>query len=95
MDDEDSVPWHLSGVYGFSTDHFKWKTWQLIRTLSSNIVGKWICFGDLNDIIESKEKIGGNFRTDSQLGIGRRCLDSCNLIDLGFKGYPFTWSNGR
>lgn len=29
------------------------------------------------------------------MNIGREAIDGCGLEDLGFVGYPFTWSNGR
>lgn len=38
---------------------------------------------------------GGDNRSDSQLSLGRQCFTDCNLLDLNFAGYPFTWSNGR
>lgn len=25
----------------------------------------------------------------------REALQDCNLVDLGYKGYPFTWGNGK
>ena len=25
----------------------------------------------------------------------REALRDCDLLDIGYKGYPFTWSNGR
>lgn len=54
-----------------------------------------MCFGDLNDSIGPEDKAGGNSRSSSQLNFGRDTVRDCSLIDLGFEGYPFTWSNGR
>ncbi|MCI44744.1 hypothetical protein A2U01_0065983, partial [Trifolium medium] len=34
-------------------------------------------------------------RTQNQMGLGRQCVADCGLLDPGFEGYPFTWSNGR
>jgi ribonuclease HI len=87
--------WFLSGVYGFPEEFNKWKTWKLISQLSTQIESNWICIGDLNDILSSNEKLGGIARSQSQMGIGRQCVEECGLIDLGFEGYPYTWSNGR
>lgn len=55
----------------------------------------WICFGDFNDILQEGEKARGNNKTSSHLSWGRQVIDQCGLQDLGFEGYPFTWSNGR
>lgn len=54
-----------------------------------------MCFGDINDTISGEEKKGGNSRSFEQLSLGRNIIADCGLQDLGFIGYPFTWSNGR
>lgn len=36
----------------------------------------------------------GLVRSNSQVNWGRQALELCGLEDLGFEGYPFTWSNG-
>lgn len=46
-------------------------------------------------MIMDTEKYGGNIRTTKQLSIGRKTLDVCGLIGLGFDGYKYTWTNGR
>jgi endonuclease/exonuclease/phosphatase family metal-dependent hydrolase len=87
--------WHLAGVYGFPDERHKKKTWDMIKDLRGRVDNKWLCLGDFNDILAESEKKGGNRRSFDQLRIGRRVVDDCNLIDMGFLGYPFTWSNGR
>ncbi|MCI02340.1 hypothetical protein A2U01_0023372, partial [Trifolium medium] len=56
---------------------------------------KWLCIGDLNDTLQADDKKGGLLRSQSQLGIGRQTVVACGLNDMGFEGYPFTWTNGR
>jgi hypothetical protein len=94
-DEEDNEAWNLSAVYGYPEEHNKWRTWQLIKELGSQVIGKWVCFGDLNDILDPQEKMGGNARSQTQYAHGREVVAESNLLDLGFEGYPFTWSNGR
>ncbi|XP_058784057.1 uncharacterized protein LOC131658822 [Vicia villosa] len=93
--EDDDVPWFFSGFYGFPEDHLKKNTWLLIQGVFREAVGKFICFGDLNDTVQEEEKLGGNYRTVSQMAWGRQTLEACNLLDMGFSGYKFTWSNGR
>lgn len=49
--------------------------------------------GGLNEILHEKEKRGGN---QSNASKAKACLDfiaSSNLIDLGYVGPKFTWTN--
>ncbi|WJX27814.1 hypothetical protein P8452_16597 [Trifolium repens] len=94
-DEEDNEAWNLSAVYGYPEEHNKWRTWQLIKELGYQVIGKWVCFGDLNDILDPQEKMGSNARSQTQYAHGREVVAESNLLDLGFEGYPFTWSNGR
>jgi hypothetical protein len=95
VDGDDGTNWFLSGIYGFPEEFNKWKTWQLVNQLSTQVGSQWVCFGDFNDVLSLDEKIGGVARTPSQMSIGRQCVADCGLLDPGFEGYPFTWSNGR
>lgn len=87
--------WHFTGLYGFSVEHHKLRTWELINSPSSQIDGKWVCLGDFNDILDNHDKVGGNLKSHTQLDIGRQCVNSCGLTYFGYVGYPYTWTNGR
>ncbi|KAK2404541.1 hypothetical protein QL285_053869 [Trifolium repens] len=94
-DGDGGANWFLSGVYGFPEEFNKWKTWQLVSQLSTQAGSNWVCFGDLNDILCPNEKLGGVARSQTQMNLGRQCVEECGLLDPGFEGYLFTWSNGR
>ena len=51
-----------------------------------------MCAEDFNEIIKQSEKLGGRLRPYAQMQIFRDALDECELMDLGFKGFPYTWS---
>ena len=48
--------------------------------------------GDFNEITKQTEKSGGRLRPSNQMQQFRETLDECGFIDLGFTGFPFTWS---
>ncbi|KAL8540811.1 hypothetical protein ACS0TY_002143 [Phlomoides rotata] len=41
----------------------------------------------------TSEKRGGNARSSSRMEAFRDCVDRCGLVDLGFVGHDFTWTN--
>lgn len=94
-DECDTHPWSFCSVYCFPEEQNKWKTWSLINNLSNQGGRRFMCFGDLNVTLSESEKQGGICRTASQLAEGRNMLVMCDLTNLGFEGYPFTWTNGR
>ena len=67
----------------------------MLRWLAGLSDNPWLCFGDFNEILHPNEKIGGNDRNIYLIREFREALCDCNLVDLGCKGYLFTWNNGR
>ncbi|CAL8993480.1 unnamed protein product [Prunus brigantina] len=49
--------------------------------------------GDFNDILDPSEKDGGRPRSVQSMDVFRGFVMDCNLLDLGYEGYPFTWRN--
>lgn len=81
-------------MYGFPEEHNKRKTWNLLQDICRHEGKRLVCFGDFNDTLYDHENLGGKNRTQQQLSWERQTLEVCELIDLGFVGYPFTWMNG-
>lgn len=55
----------------------------------------WVIAGDFNKPLLNKDKYGGRVVSSSRSLEFKECLDSCNMIDLGFLGPRFTWTNKR
>jgi hypothetical protein len=55
----------------------------------------WLVMGDFNEIMSSDEKQGKLLRCPTQMAEFREALNDCLLLDLGFQGYEFTWTNNR
>uniref|UniRef100_A0ACD5ZUT1 Uncharacterized protein n=1 Tax=Avena sativa TaxID=4498 RepID=A0ACD5ZUT1_AVESA len=92
---EDGKEWRFSGIYGEPHTELRDKTWSVLRYLIAQNDLPWLCASDFNEIAHREEYIGPGGRTKLQMIKFRECLDDCDLQDLGFIGYPYTWSNGR
>lgn len=53
----------------------------------------WLCVDDFNEIMHLNEKSGGNDKNVGIISYFREAAYKCNLVDVGCKGRPFTWSN--
>lgn len=50
---------------------------------------------DFNEVLLSNEKFGGRLVNTRRALRFQECLDACNMIDMGFSGAKYTWSNMR
>ena len=69
--------------------------WDEIIRISRGISESWLCVGDFNDILRQDEKVGGNLRPMRKILNFQKFVADCELLDLGFNGYQFTWCNRR
>ena len=67
--------------------------WDYLRNLATLVDLPWVLIGDLNDMLLEDEKLGGLPLNRNRLNAFRNCLDNCRLMDLGFHGPHFTWTN--
>ena len=86
--------WRLTGFYGWPDEQQKHESWQLLKHLHTKHSVPWLCFGDFNEILQSKEKYGRLPKPLAPMQQFRANLLHCGLVDLGFKGNLFTWTNG-
>ena len=73
----------------------KHESWTLLKHLHSRSTAPWLCYGDFNEILTMEEKQGGLIRPLRPMQEFREALLQCGLVDLGFQGNIFTWSNGQ
>ena len=90
-----SQHWLLSAIYGSPCFRERCMLWENLKMLSVRHNLPWAVMGDFNDDTCEEKKYRGN-------GICRRkvmeytgCMDYYNLIDLGFSGTKYTWTNKR
>ncbi|KAF7820595.1 reverse transcriptase [Senna tora] len=85
----------ISFVYGPPVDKDKERFWNFMRQLQPPGGHCWICLGDLNELVGQSEKLGGRINSSRRFFNLQSFLFDCELIDMGFKGVRFTWSNGQ
>ncbi|XP_030958299.1 uncharacterized protein LOC115980158 [Quercus lobata] len=55
----------------------------------------WIMVGDFNEPLIEGDKFGGRGVSLNRSLLFKECLDRCNMIDMGFSGSRYTWTNKR
>jgi hypothetical protein len=55
----------------------------------------WVCSGDFHPITSPDDKLGGRPFDSFSSNLFSDFMDEFGMIDLGFSGNPFTWSNHR
>lgn len=68
---------------------------ELKKLLNSQIALSWLCARDFNEILYDHEKKAGNLYRARDLLNFYGAISDCNLLDAGFVGYKYTWTNGR
>ncbi|XP_026411077.1 uncharacterized protein LOC113306345 [Papaver somniferum] len=89
-----SGDWDLLCVYGPPEKHLRSRFWSNLSHYAAQIPNPWCIMGDLNVIQSMRENKGGNQTRNAANGDFKNFIQDMGLIDMGFTGPTFTWSNG-
>uniref|UniRef100_A0A2N9FQ21 Reverse transcriptase domain-containing protein n=1 Tax=Fagus sylvatica TaxID=28930 RepID=A0A2N9FQ21_FAGSY len=90
-----STLWLFSAIYASTSFDSRLELWDHLANFSGTHSLPWMVAGDFNDILSSHEKFSATPASQRRMTAFKNCLDSCNLLDLGFNGPRFTWTNKR
>lgn len=62
---------------------------------SFDINKPWLVLGNFNDVLNQSEKFGGRKISNSRTRLYVDAMNNCKLMDIGFVGPKFTWTNKR
>ncbi|XP_070041492.1 uncharacterized protein [Nicotiana tomentosiformis] len=85
----------LTVIYAKCTPILIRPLWEVLRHKSAIYDSPWCVIGDFNVIVFVEEKIGGILYQMSKSMDFLYMIEDCGLVDLGFYGPKYTWSNGR
>ncbi|XP_048490396.1 uncharacterized protein LOC125492264 [Beta vulgaris subsp. vulgaris] len=85
----------LTGIHAPSTARERHELWKNMEQNLPPDQTPWMVVGDLNEIRSQSEKSGGRAFRSSQCQALNSFMDAACLVDLGFDGNPYTWTNAR
>ena len=89
------LQWRFTGFYGNPITHRRRESWALLDKLHSLMDLPWLLMGDFNEILSSDERSNESAGSQRSMYEFGEVINRCGLVDLGYRGYPFTWENGR
>ncbi|XP_074356478.1 uncharacterized protein LOC141696197 [Apium graveolens] len=92
---EQGEQWRLTGLYGEPNRVLRHRTWDLLRNLSRDSNLPWCVIGDINNVVEVGDKVGGSQYPTWLIDGFNEALQDSGLIDMELIGHQFTWERGR
>lgn len=89
------IPWFLTIVFGSLYFSRRQSLLKEFAKITSEIDRAWAMARDFNSVMAKHEREGGSpYPSFHSLNSFCCFVQECDLIDVGFQGYPFTWQQG-
>ncbi|XP_056692196.1 uncharacterized protein [Spinacia oleracea] len=85
----------VSGLHAPSSSGARHKYWRGMQGDLPPPTTPWLVLGDLNEITAQSEKKGGRAFKPAQCTDLVNFMDDAGLVDIGYNGCPYTWTNAR
>ena len=90
-----NASWLYSVVYASHKNAERQVLWKNLMSVAGLHNLQWVIAGDFNEPLLSEDKFGGRSVSVNRSLLFKECLDRCNMMDIGFAGSRFTWTNRR
>ncbi|KAK4726505.1 hypothetical protein R3W88_031422 [Solanum pinnatisectum] len=87
--------WWFSAIYARTVYTDRINLWNNLEAIANTYDGPCLVAGAFNEVLTHHDKWGGCGINCSRSSLFWSCINRCQLIDLGFKGARYTWSNHR
>ncbi|XP_030924769.1 uncharacterized protein LOC115951760 [Quercus lobata] len=88
-----NLNWLLSAIYASPRCAERQVLWSNLKMMAEFHEMPWVRTGDFNEPLMKGDKFGGRGLSVSRALQFKECLDACSMIDIGFSGPRFTWTN--
>lgn len=85
----------LACVYGDPYHVNASNIWTEVAAFAGNDDRPLFCMGDLNEMMHANEKLGARNPNSNRISLFKAIINDCGLIDLGYNGPAYTWTNRR
>lgn len=92
-DSDSNCIWWFVGLYASCDPLIRREQWRVISRRKRLWGDRFLIAGDFNDILSNEEKWGGVVREERSFRNFKDFIDQNNLVDIGYDGQPWTWSN--
>ena len=90
-----NASWFLFAVYASLRSAERQVLWGNLMLVAELHNMPWIIAGDFNEPLLEDDKFGGRAVSVNRSLLFKECLDKCSMMDIGFSGPHFTWTNRR
>ncbi|XP_061993910.1 uncharacterized protein LOC133711840 [Rosa rugosa] len=85
--------WLFTGLYASPCSSTRQGLWSYLTAISKSTQLPWIIIGDFNELVSYSDKNGGSYA--EKFGGLKTWVQNEAMIDMGYQGADYTWSNGR
>ncbi|XP_050242062.1 uncharacterized protein LOC126691020 [Quercus robur] len=90
-----NASWLFSTVYASPRNVERQVLWNNLMEVAGLHNLPWVIAGDFNEPLLDDDKFGGRAVSVNRSLLFKECPDKCSMLDIGFSGPRFTWTNKR
>ena len=87
--------WIFFAIYASPRSEERVILWENLAKVDELHNLPWVLAGDFNEPLLDEDKFGGRRVSINRSLLFKDCLDRCSMMDLGFLGPRYTWTNKR